>query len=497
VLQNTHSNLHYDSTIEKRLVIALVFIFWGVGANMMDTRQAAIVVNDEEISYQEYQRIYDQLLSSYRQQFGGSVPEELLKSLGISEQVQSQLIQQTLLRQGAASMGLLVSEPEVQQDIQNMVQFQENDSFNLEKYKTILSSNRLTPHKYEVSRRVDMLSTKGVQAIGNFATTVTDAEINDLYQQSKESVTLHFAKISPSHFTDKVTIEEAPLAAWFDQNKENYKSDPKVQLKFLSFSYKNDSESDSEQDKAAATTKRSAVFQQANEAYEGIISAGSLQEYAKLHSEAAILETDFFSHNNPPAILDKAPAVQNKAFSLKVGELSSLIESPAGYSILYAEAIQAPEIPALESVRDEVTKDYRSEQARELAREKSEEILAALKSGTLFSEITQANEIELKEATLSRNAPAPEGSEFPPSLLMDVFSLSDTNPLPDEPAQVAEDTYLYQFSKRTLPDAAAMTDEEKEQLKTQILSAKQERILVAWIRHQEKEADIFTNKNLQ
>ena len=73
------------------LVIALVFVFWGVGANMMDSRESAIVVNGEDISYQEYQRAYDQLLSTYRQQFGGSVPEALLKSLGLSQQIQTQL----------------------------------------------------------------------------------------------------------------------------------------------------------------------------------------------------------------------------------------------------------------------------------------------------------------------------------------------------------------------------------------------------------------------
>ncbi|MBU0960671.1 MAG: SurA N-terminal domain-containing protein, partial [Proteobacteria bacterium] len=40
------------------LVIALVFIFWGVGTNMMSNREAAIVVNDEEISFQDYQKVY-------------------------------------------------------------------------------------------------------------------------------------------------------------------------------------------------------------------------------------------------------------------------------------------------------------------------------------------------------------------------------------------------------------------------------------------------------
>lgn len=477
------------------LVIALVFIFWGVGANMMDTREAAIVVNDEEISFQEYQRNYDQLLSGYRQQFGGSVPEELLKSMGLPEQVKSQLIQQALLRQGAKSMGLLVSAPEVQRNIQEMVQFQENNSFNMEKYKVLLASNRLTPHKYEASQRIDMLSNKAVKAIGNFATTVTDAEINDLYQQAKESVTLNFVKISPGNFTDKVIIKEEALTSWFEQNKENYKTDPKVQLRFLSFPYSNNGDTD--KSGAEDATNRAAVFQMANDAYEGIISAGSLQEYAQLHPEIIIQETEFFSHLTPPDHLDSAPSVQNTAFSLKTGELSSLIESPTGYSILFAEAIQAPQIPSLDTVKKQATEDYRVEKSKVLAREKSEEILTTLQGGALFSEIAKTNTFEIKDASLSRSSMGSDTNDFPPSLLMDVFSLSSSKPLPEEPATVGEDLYLYQFIKRTLPDPAAMTEEEMEQYRAQILSAKQERILIAWIRHQERAADIYTNKNLQ
>lgn len=475
------------------LVIALVFIFWGVGANMMDTREAAIVVNDEEISFQDYQRSYDQLLSSYRQQFGGSVPDELLKSLGLSQQVKSQLIQQVLLRQGAKSMGVLVSAPEVQRNIQQMVQFQENNSFNLEKYKTILSSNRLTPYKYEASQRIDMLSNKGVKAIGNFATTVTDAEINDLYQQAQESVTLNFAKISPSDFTEKVTIEEDALGEWFKQNNEKYKTAPKVKLRFLSFPYMSATEGSDSTD----ITNRAATFQKANDAYEGIISSGSLQEYAQLHPETVIQETELFSHLTPPDTLDNAPSVQNTAFSLKAGELSSLIESPSGYSILFAEATQAPEIPPLSTVKDQVIKDYTVERSKILAREKSDEILITLQDGTPLPEVGKANAILVKEASLSRSSMGSDTKDFPPSLLMNVFSLSSSKPLPEAPEMVGEYIYLYQFVKRTLPDPAALTEEDKEQYKTQILNAKKERILIAWIRHQERSADIFTNKNIK
>lgn len=468
------------------LVIALVFVFWGVGANMMDSRESAIVVNDEDISFQQYQRAYDQLLSSYRQQLGGAVPDSLLKSLGVSEQIKTQLIQQALLRQGAQEMGLTVSAPEVQQTIQEMVQFQENGAFSIDKYKALLQSNRLTPRKFENSMRYDTLSGKGVKAIGNFATTVTTAEIDNLYQQSKETITLTYAEIDPATFMDKVDVEESALTAWYEQNKNKYQTAPEVKLKFLSFPYDKED-----------TGNRAAIFKMANEAYEGIISAGSLKEYGTLHPDAVILQTDFFPRSTPPSSIDNDPSVQNIAFSLKAGELSSLIESPGGYSILFAEAIKDSEIPALDVVKKEATEDYKKDEARTLARVKGDEILASLRTDGNFSELSKNNALEPKEATLSRDPKLSKANGFPPTLTMGVFALSDSNSLPDEIASVGNNLYLYQFVKRTLPESATMTDEEKEELNAQIINTKQESLLISWIRHQEKNADIFTSKNLE
>ncbi len=79
---------------------------------------------------------------------------------------------------------------------------------------------------------------------------------------------------------------------------------------------------------------------------------------------------------------------------------------------------------------------------------------------------------------------------------MDVFALHTNNTLPEEVASVGNIFYIYKFTERTLPATAAITEDEKELFKNQIINSKQERLLIAWIRHQEKEADIFTNKNL-
>ncbi len=57
------------------VIIALVFIFWGVGANLGGDRQAALVVNGEQITFQQYQQAYDRAFQRLSDQFGGNVPK--------------------------------------------------------------------------------------------------------------------------------------------------------------------------------------------------------------------------------------------------------------------------------------------------------------------------------------------------------------------------------------------------------------------------------------
>ncbi|MDH3867431.1 MAG: SurA N-terminal domain-containing protein, partial [Desulfobulbaceae bacterium] len=50
------------------LIIALVFIFWGVGG-YRGSRNSVAQVNDEVIPYEEFQKAYERLANQYRDQF--------------------------------------------------------------------------------------------------------------------------------------------------------------------------------------------------------------------------------------------------------------------------------------------------------------------------------------------------------------------------------------------------------------------------------------------
>jgi peptidyl-prolyl cis-trans isomerase D len=219
------------------VIIALVFIFWGVGANLDGDRQAALTVNGEQIAFQQFQQAYDRAYQRFSDQFGGNVPKGFAETFGLKQQVINQLIQTELLRQGAEKMGIQVSAREIQKIIEDMAPFQENGVFNIERYKAVLAANRMAPTKFEDSMRFDRLSEVAVREISNFANVVTTFEIQEVHSLENEKVALKYVKVSPDRFIDQVTVDDDALKTWFETVKENYKSLPQVKLKYLTFTY--------------------------------------------------------------------------------------------------------------------------------------------------------------------------------------------------------------------------------------------------------------------
>ncbi len=612
------------------VIIALVFIFWGVGANLTNNREAAIVVNDEEISFQDYQMAYDRMYNTIRDQFGSSVPQDLVESLGLKSQVVNQLIQEALLRQGAAEMGIHVSRDEIQETIKNMPQFQENGTFNLDRYNALLNANGFTPVSFEESIQFDILSQKAQINIANFATTVTDFEISDLYRLEKSSVAIKYAEVSAESYVDGINIDANRLQEWYASVHDNYKTEREIKLKYLDFSYATvgqqitlDEESikqfyqeniadyteeeqrrarhilfmadenstaevqNSQQKKAEeilelardgadfaelartysegpskdqggdlgfftqeqmvtpfadaafsleqggisdvvktsfgyhiikvdeiipATTKplaevrdsirtrlqadqaRPLAFQAANEAYEGIISAGSLDAYLEANPEIELMETDFFSRSNPPQSIADDPKFLQAAFSLREQELSSLIETSQGYAILFAEAEKQPIVPELASVREKVVADFKETQSLESAKLDAEKVLEQAQADQDLQKAAEGFGISIQESDYLSKSNSQEHS-LPPEVVEEAFQLSANHPYPEAPLRSNETFYVIEFADKRIP-TGPLSDEEKSRYSNAILQLKQQQVVTGWLANRREQAEIFTHRSL-
>jgi peptidyl-prolyl cis-trans isomerase D len=233
--------------------------------------------------------------------------------------------------------------------------------------------------------------------------------------------------------------------------------------------------------------------QLATAAYEGIIGAGSLASYAEANKEQELVETDYFDRSTPPIEIVNDSTFLDKAFNLKAGELSSIVESNRGFFILFAEDIKAPETPPFDQVKEKVTTDFKAQKAAEKADEVAAQLLERIKGGEPMDDVAKEYGLTTADSGFIGRSGQPT-SEFPPSLIELVFKLSSSEPFPESAGTVGESYYVYRFKDREVPEIKEDTDLERyEQM---LLSAKQQEILGAYLKNLEKKATITRHTSL-
>jgi peptidyl-prolyl cis-trans isomerase D len=435
------------------VVIALVFIFWGVGTNMRNSNQSAIVVNGEEISFQQYSQAYDRAYQQLTKQFGGNVPKGLAESLGLKQQVVNQIIQTALLRQGASAMGIEVSGDDIRTFIETMPQFQDNGAFSMERYKSILASNKMAPNKFEQSLRFDQLSEVAARRIGSFGAFTTESEIEDIYSQLNEKIVVKYVRLAPADYTDKVTIDEAALASWFETAKDNYKTDPQIKIKYLAISY-------------AEVGKKVIIDQPKIEEYYNsniktfrvpeqrharhiLIQAGE-NDSAVVHKEkaakAAMVQklakngSDFISlvkqYSEDPGKNNggdlgfftagqMVPAFDQAVFTMQPGTVSEVVKTQFGYHIILLEEIKPASTKTLAEATNQIIATLQSKEAESLAFQVANTAYEAIIGiGSLDKYSEGHGDIKVQQTEFFNKANAPAALKNDQQLLDKAFELN-------------------------------------------------------------------------
>ena len=379
--------------------IVIVFVFWGVGSFRSREASKVASVNDEIITVVEYRRAYNNLIDQYRQRFGSSLNDGMIEILQVKKQALDQIIDRTLLLQEAKKLDLRVSDAEVAESIMRTEVFQNNGSFDNRRYRSILAQVHLSPEAFEADQKNVLLGEKLTRIIMG-AAKVSEAEVRQWYDWQNTSINIDYVLFEPSRYIDiKPSAEE--IAAYFDVQKENYKTDPMVKARYVVFdpdAYKSLVTVDEEEitdyydsnpndfktektlearhiliklDPSADEAADLAAKTRAEEIAKMATTGLDFAELAQTYSEGPTKDRGGYLGKFQQSQMVKPFA--DKAFSMAAGEISEPVKTQFGWHVIKVESVEEASTKTLEQSKDQIIKTLTDRKTLNLAYDKAEQ----------------------------------------------------------------------------------------------------------------------------
>lgn len=405
-------------------ILLYVPAFMGTDGGVSFSSDVVAQVEGHEVTAGDFQRAYQGQLQAYRSAYGANISEQLLKQLGIEQQILQQMVDERAALAEAERLGMRVTDEEVRTRILTMPSFQMNGQFmGEERYRQLLTMQRppITPAEFEESLRRSMTVDKLRAALTDWL-TVADAEIEKEFRKRNEKVKVQVLAFRTDDFKSKVTVSDADIAAYYDKNKEKYRVGEQRKVRYLLVDidavktrvnvsqreidrYYNDNieqYSTPEQVRASHILLKTegkddaAVKAQAEKILAEVKGGADFAALAKKYSEDDASkekggDLDYFGKGRMVAEFDE------KAFSMKPGEISDLVKTQYGYHIIKLVDRKAAATRTLDEVRTQISDAVAYQRAQTQATEIAEKLEKEISTPAALDSAARANGFTVQE----------------------------------------------------------------------------------------------------
>ncbi len=374
-------------------LIILVFIFLGMGTKNSRRHNRAAMVDDQVITMTEYQHSYDSVVEQMRRMFGKNLNEKMIKMLQVKKQALDRLIDQRLMLKEANKLKIKVSDQEIRDSLIGVPAFERDGAFDLTTYKRALARNRLTPEIFEADQRQSLKQEK-LKNLVLENIVVSDMEAKAWYRYNNTKISIDYIGFYPSTYKN-IDPSDKKVHNYYYQNKNHYKSDTMLKVKYLRFvpddyrkevsiSPKTAKEYyDDNMDKFKVPAKVAASHilikvapnasvadvnkakQKADKIYEMAIKGDNFATLAKKFSQGPSAKSGGYLGKFSRSEMIKPFA--DKAFAMKKGEISKPVRTRFGWHIIKVEGVFPPSTKPFKEVEQSIEKKLEENKIKNLA----------------------------------------------------------------------------------------------------------------------------------
>ncbi len=382
-------------------------------------------VGGHDITAGEFRRTYQAQLQAYRSAYGGQMNDQLLKQLGIEQQILQQMVDERAALAEADRVGITVSDEEVRQRIFSMPAFQENGAFIGEaRYNQLLRMQRppMTAQEFEESVRRGLTVEKLRAALTDWL-SVADNELEQEYRRRNDKVKLAVVSFTADSFRPQVSASDADVATYFEAHKADFKIPEKRKIRYLLIdidgiraktvvppadverTYNNSIEQYTTPEQVRAShillktegKDDAAVKAKAEEVLKQAKAGADFAELAKKNSEDEQSaknggDLDYFGRGRMVPEFDQA------VFAMQPNQTSDLVKTQYGYHIIKLVDKKVATTKPLAEVRQQITDQLGYERAQAQAADLAQKLEKQISRPGDLDSVAKANKLAVQES---------------------------------------------------------------------------------------------------
>ena len=382
-------------------------------------------VEGHEITGGEFRRTYQAQLQAYRSAYGGNMSEQLLKQLGIEQQILQQMVDEQAALAEGARLGVEVSDEEVRQRIFATPAFQENGQFiGDQRYQQLLRMQRppMIPAEFEDGIRRSLTVEKLRTLLGGWL-SIPDNEIDQEYRRRNDKVKLAVVSLTTDSFRTRANATDAEVASYFDAHKPDFKMPEKRKIRYLLIdidalrtkivvppadverAYNDGIEqyTTAEQVRASHILLKTegkddaAVKAKAEDVLKQSKAGADFSELAKKYSEDEASaknggDLDYFGRGRMVPEFDQA------AFAMQPGQTSDLVKTQYGYHIIKLVDKKPATTRTLADVRQQLTDQLAYERAQAQAADLAQTLEQQVRKPADLDKVAKAQGLAVQES---------------------------------------------------------------------------------------------------